>query len=209
VYLIGAELTGKTGFASMTLVQRIRKDLKKYYQVIDIKRLFFNSNGNNLIEEILRIYNDRKYTTRKPRFSQIGRPKKMVNEKPLIFTAFCDNTVKEMQCLKKRNIPASCIFFIDENEWRTEIPGKCLKSDFYISKNILINTILGVIEQDRLIMTNKEDVKELFEAFNEYRKIKDAHVRAQDVEPFDDLVLALAMPVWYYENLLSIRPRTP
>ena len=209
MYLIGAELTGETGFASIALVQRMRKDLKKYYHVIDIKRVSFNSNGNDLVEEIFRIYNDRKYTTRKPRFSQIGRPKKMVNEKPLLFTAFCDNTVEKMKYLKKRNIPASCIFFIDENEWRTEIPGKCLKSDFYISKNTLINTILGVIEQDRLIMTNRDSGEELFEAFNEYRKIKDAHVSAQDVKPLDDLVLALAMPVWYYENLLSIRPRTP
>ena len=207
MYLIGAELTGKTGFASMVLVHRVRKDLKKYYHVINIKRLSFDSNGNNLIKEVFRIYNDRKYTTRKPRFSQIGRPKKMVNEKPLIFTAFCDYTVAEMQYLKKRNIQASCIFFNDESKWRTEIPGKCLKSDFYISKNTLISTILGVIEQDRLIMTNKESGEELFEAFNEYRKIKDAHVSAQDVKPLEDLVLALAMPVWYYENLLAIRSR--
>ena len=161
MYLIGAELTGKTDFASMVLVQRVRKDLKKYYHVVNIKRFSFDFNGNDLIEEIFRIYNDRRYTTRKPRFNQIGRPKKMVNEKPLLFAAFCDNTVEEMLYLKKRNIPASCIFFTDESKWRIEIPGKCLKSDFYVSKNTLINNILGVMEQDRLIMTKKEAGEEI------------------------------------------------
>jgi len=209
VYFIGAELTGKTGFASMILMERVRKDLKKYYHVLDIKRFHFNSDANDLLEEIARRYNDARYTIRKPRFSQIGRPKKIVNEKPLIFITCCDESLKWMNGLKQNKIPAHCVFLTDQNDWRTEIPGKCLKSDFYVPKKNLINNILAVIEQDRLIMAKKEAAGEVLEAFNKYRKMKDVTLHTQDVKPLDDLVLALAMPVWYYEHLLSIRPRTP
>lgn len=209
MYLVGAELTGKTGFVSMALVQRVRKDLKKHYHVFDVKRSSFSSGMSEVIEEISLIYNDRKYITRKPRFSQIGRPKKIVNEKPLVFISFGHDTGKQILHLKNSNIPAVCVFFTDENEWRTEVPGKCLKSDFYISKNTLIDTILNVVVQNRINMTNIEVAGKLNDALNEYRKAREKHASVQDVKPLDDLALALAMPVWYYENLLSIRPRTP
>ena len=192
----------------MVLVQRVRKNLNKNYHVNTIERVSFNSIGNDTVEEISRIYKDRKFTIRKPRFSQIGRPKKMVYEKPLIFVAYDGDTFDQVKYLKDRKIPANCIFFNDENEWRTEARGSCLKSDFYIPKKTLVAIIKGVIEQKRLIIKNKDDTEKIFKAFNEYRDIQDGEVKVNDVKSFDDLVLALAMPVWYYENLLSIRPRT-
>jgi hypothetical protein len=88
-----------------------------------------------------------------------------------------------------------------------EIRGKCLKNDFYIPKNDLIKNILTVIDQERLILNKDKD--ELRKALNVYRKGKSNDYKTQDVKPLDDLVLALAIPVWYYENLLSIRPRSP
>jgi hypothetical protein len=209
MYLIGAELTGKTDFVSMAFIQRVRKDLRKYYHVLEIKRSRFNSDVNDLLAEIISRYNDAKYTIRKPRFSQIGRPKKIINERPLIFVGCDENSLEYIQYLKQLKIPANVVIFTDEDDWHVEIPGKCLKSDFYIPKKTLIKNMRTVIEQDRLIMNEEGTLGELFEAFKEYMEVRDANVNTQDIRPLDDLVLALAMPVWYYEHLLSIRPRTP
>lgn len=209
MYLIGAELTGKTGFVSMAFIQRVRKDLRKYYHVLEIKRSRFNPDVNDLLAEIICRYNDAKYTIRKPRFSQIGRPKKIINERPLIFVGCDENSLEYIQYLKQRKIPTNIVICTDEDDWRVEIPGKCLKSDFYIPNKNLIKNIRTVIEQDRLIMYNQGDLGELFEAFKEYMKVRDVNVNTQDIRHFEDLILALAMPVWYYENLLSIRPRSP
>jgi hypothetical protein len=122
MYLIGAELTGKTGFASMILFQRVYKDLKKYYHVLDLKRYPFNSDVNYLIDSIESIYNNAKYVVRKPRFSQIGRPKKIITEKPLIFAACCDASLEYIQYLKQNKISSAGVFVNDKKTgiWKLE-----------------------------------------------------------------------------------------
>lgn len=191
----------------MILVQYERKDLKKYYHTVDIHRSPLDSGVDDLIEGIVRRYHDAKYTIRKPRFSQIGRPKKIVHERPLIFVGCSDHSLGYIHYLKQNNIPVNCVFLNDENDWHMEIPGRCLKSDFYIPKKDLVQNILAVIEQERLILMDGGD--ELKGALSRYGDYRDSSVQPKDVKPLDDIVLALAMPVWYYENLLSIRPRSP
>ncbi|MCJ7773230.1 MAG: hypothetical protein MUP22_08870, partial [Desulfobacterales bacterium] len=134
---------------------------------------------------------------------------KIINERPLIFVGCDENSLEYIQYLKQLKIPANVVIFTDEDDCHVEIPGKCLESDFYIPKKTLIKNMRTVIEQDRLIMNEEGTLGELFEAFKEYMEVRDANVNTQDIRPLDDLVLALAMPVWYYEHLLSIRPRTP
>jgi len=209
MYLIGAELTGKTGFASIVLVQRVRKNLKKYYHVLDIQRFQSTPDARDCIDAIACIYKDASYTIRKPRFSQIGRPKKIVNEKPLVFVAYCEGPSDGVDNLKHRNIPANCVLVNDEDNWYIQVPGRCLKSDFSIPKRVLIKQILAVIEDNRLVLNSGKLSADISEVCEEYRGVIKESVSTHHIQPFDDLVLALAMPVWYYENLLSIRPRTP
>lgn len=207
MYLIGADLTAETDVASMVLVQRVRKELRKYYHLTDMKRSLCNSTNQTMIEEIYRIYNDPNYTIRKPRFSQAGRPKKIVNERPLIFLACTDASLEYIYYLKEKKIPAICVFVTDGEKWQMEASGKCLKNDFFIPKHNLIQTLLDVIEQKRLIPY--VDGNELDKAIREYRNVMRSSFKVDDKRRFDGFVLALAMLVWYYENLLSIRPRTP
>jgi hypothetical protein len=206
MYLIGVEFKGETDIASMVLIKRIRKELRKHYHVLDVQRSLINST-NPIIGKISKIYNDPNYTIRKPRFSQIGRPKKIVNERPLIFVACSDVSLKYIHYLKQKKIPATCISVTNEKNWRMEANGNCLKGDFFIPKKILISILLAVIEQERLVL-NKDEY-ELSEALNAYRNVGSCTITKGDKSTLDDLVLALAMPVWYYENLLAIRPRTP
>lgn len=204
MYFIGTELTGNTGFISMVLIERIRKELQKYYQVIDMKRSPLTEGADDLVADIMHIYHDPKYTIRKPRFSQIGRPKKIIHEKPLIFAGCFGKSTASILQLKRHKIPVTCIFATDQDHWRMEADGTCMKSDFFVPKNHLVRNLLAVIDQNRLILG--PGVTDLIGAIKEHGE---KTCRIQDIGLIDDLLLALAMPVWYYENLLSIRPRSP
>jgi len=201
MYLLGMDSVSNPDFATYVFLKRVWKNLKKQYYLIDIKRFHSDTCLSEIKNEIVKIYTDRKYIIKEPHFNQNGRPAIKVYSNPKVFINFTDTDACQTDSFKKMGIPIETVFITGEKRWRKEIHGKCLGNNYYVPKYFIVRNLLMAFEQNRIIIEKGLPFADnLLNGIKTYQKDKDLP-RSEN----DDVVLALSMPVWYYENFLSIK----
>jgi len=209
MFLLGVDVGSDKPSAEFVLVERVRKNLRKYYHIIEVNRDLSIGDHAGVSEKITGVYNNIEYSVRKPRFSQNGRPKKIVHSKPIILIRLSNKEVDIADYVKQKKVPMECVLRGEGDEWIKETKGLCLGNNFYISQKVLFHCLLNVYRERRLIIDEKIPGVEVIAGF-----LKDMEKPENQIDgaplPTEHagLVFALSLPVWYYENLLSIRSKT-
>ena len=195
------------------IIKKVRKNLKKYYYLLDIQ---FHSNLSpdaDLLQYCVKTYNNQQYIIKKPRFNQNGRPSKTINTPPLILINDSALNAGLIKSLRSQNIPVEAISINTDDtkseNWQHQTAGPKLGYNFVIPEKILINCLIKVAKQQRLIINHQplfcQNLIEII--LNEKLENPDNEIYKKEII-LKPLILALGMPVWYYENLLAIRPKT-
>ena len=209
MFLLGIKLGGENFLNTYIFLKRIRKNLKKYYHIISIKQYDKRTDLTVVEEEAVNIYNDEKYIIKKPRFSQDKRPVKTVYANPVILVN-PSGAHAEKDFIRRKDVPAEVFFYIKGEKWEIENDERHLGHNFYIPEHILLQDLIRVINDNRLIIKNIPDfssslAKELKKLQCLGTDMKEDIFPSIDNFENKDILLSMSMPVWFYENYLDIR----
>ena len=98
------------------------------------------------------------------------------------------------------------ILIHDQNHWRKETNKIYWGNNYHVSKQNLIHALLSVFKQKRLNIDMQLPLSDkLNQALTYYNSNKNDKYPFRLINKDDDIVFALSLPVWYYENYLSIK----
>ena len=205
MFLIGVSLGEGGPHTAIVIVKRVRKNLRKYYHVLDGRCLPAPSGYAAVTGEIEAAYGRRDLTVDKPRFNQNGRPVRRVRIRPLVLVEHAGCGAELIQHLRNRRIPVEAFRFAEILSWQKQDFGRGLGHDLTVSTENFVETLRQVYDQHRLVFPPDQPAG--------LRHELEKFLRSAKIRPSGDksgnLAAALSLPVWYYENLLALRPKSP
>ncbi|QTA93716.1 hypothetical protein [Desulfonema magnum] len=195
MFYAGVKFGENADFTSVVIVEKTLKNLKKYYILREIKQFSSDTDYREIENEIIKIYNDRKFIVSKRVFSQDKRPAKTIKAHPAIVVSFTGTDTRQADSLRKRKIPAEAIAICDGDSWRKEDYGPiCLGNNYYVPQGDLIRNLSAVFGQHRLVIETEIPFAE-----NLIKELNGSELKEES------LISALSMPIWFCENIRVIK----
>ncbi len=202
MFLAGISQGEATAFV---IIEKSLKNLKKHYVMKSVRVFPSDTDIADIENEFEAIYNDRNLTVSRRVFSQDRRPAKRVKIPPLIVMAFTGTDTSRVVRLRKRKIPAEGISLCKEDTWRKEDYGPiCLGNNYYVPEHEPLRIMTAVLQEGRLIIEGN-----IPDAENLIREITRSHSGplpcCAESRSRENIISALSLPVWFSENVRTIR----
>jgi len=205
MFFLGVNFGENTDFITFVIIKKTLKNVKKHYHLSMVKQFPSGTVYSEIENEIIRIYNAREFIVNKRVFSQDRRPAKNVRAYPAIVADFTDADTSRIDSLRKKKIPVEGISVYNGDTWQKEDYGPiCMGNDYYLPEGELKRNLSTVFNQNRLSIDDEISSADLI------RKLTHLEMKEEDTEgrlkkSQEDVISALAMPVWFCENVRLIR----
>jgi len=174
MYLVGVCCGGVRAATQLAVVHRARRGMAKRYEVVRTSSHPASTHAADLAAALALLYGERGLTIRKPRFSQVGRPRKWILARPTVLVGGRPGT-QLVEELHRRRVVFMTVSARPGTAWRVETrPGRP-GADLSVAPEDLAGVLDRVRGERRLVFT------------------------AADVDP-----RAVALAVWYEENRRQI-----
>lgn len=177
MYLVGVCCGGPRAATHLAVVHRGRRGVAKRYEVVRTASHPPSTAEADLAAAVAGLFCDRALTTRKPRFSQVGRPRKWVLARPTVLVGGRPGPELAKE-LHRRRVVFTTVSARPGAAWRVETRAGRPGADLSVAPEDLAGALDRVRGEGRLVTT------------------------AADVD-----LRAVALTVWYEENLRQIGRR--
>ena len=186
---------GKGDTSSAIVIVRMRRiQVRRHYFIESAQRVPSNETG----DAIATIHHGAKYSFRKRVFSQNRRPAKTVFAKPVIVAEFSEDT-SQIDSLRTLGIPVEGISVRDGPGWRKEDFARAgFGNNYFVSGDDLVGNLRLLLHEKRLAIDCETALPE--ELATGLERIRDGGKR-----PGGDMLLALAMPLWFRETIRIVK----
>jgi hypothetical protein len=184
------------------VIKRFLKNIKNHYEVVKNIQIPIPLADPAIVENIARLYRDNQWIINKKIFSQDKRPTKTVraNPKLIVMRIPNQNTVK---ALRVAGIPVEGILPGENSTWEKHPHGKALGNDYDVPFGDLLETLVKVHEQKRLILPSCDPcMANLLENLKRMEREKKENLKTfpEDLEGAE-VLLALVLPIWFVEKI--------
>jgi hypothetical protein len=203
MFLLGVKTDHDTATAFFVILEKQLKNVRNFYTVLEARQL----PAAACQDEMTAFYHDTAYTIRKRVFSQDRRPKKDVSARPAVVLAAGRMDLPLIDALRKEDIPVEAVFAAggstDDRPGHT--PNKAgIGRNHPASEQMMCATLIQVLEQNRLDLQADEPARP-HQLMSEFKRLLEAFRRSPSVIHADvspaPLVMALAAPIWFKENI--------
>jgi len=199
MFYIGSWFDENYEQAIISVIRQSLKNVKKHYHLIDLKHYKSGTDYSDIENELISLFNNRYFVTKKRVFSQDRRPAKSVKTPPLIFMNFWNRDTSKIDRLREKDIPIEGIGLRNTEGWeKEEYRTICLGHNYYVEKSDLLKALQQVTEQKRIIIEediqNMTDRCELFYNLDEIKMNKDP-----------DVFFSISLSIWFKETIREIK----
>lgn len=195
--LIGISPSVSSKSASLAVLRKRLRNLKKQYALLDLARV-----GLAVLEtECARLAADPDFRRQKWLYSQDWRPKKTVRSRPRLVFDMTETGTGPVTALRARGICVDGIRISGDGSWQMEPFGKALGDNYRVPETELIDTLVRIFDLDRLILPEDSDSDDgLSEAIERVRKKGRLGVSSPGSRSGAPM-RALALPLWFRETV--------
>ncbi len=205
MHYLGIYLNEGDAPSTFVIIHKKFKNLRKYYELIDVNRFSSPTDFSEIISKVSSIYNDRNYLKIKRVFSQDGRPSKKVPANPKIITGFKDKDINPFDDIRKNEIPVECLLIEQGGrDKKEEKEAITLGKNYAVDYHHMERTLSDVLIQKRLAINctspYAKDIKEVIQNFD--TRTTSNPLFSCDLNYF---LHAVSIPVWFTENVRQIK----
>lgn len=211
MFLVGIRPEKKDGGTAIVIIKKFLKNVRNHYQPVKIIKIPAPITSSKTETEIINIYHNKDYTIHKRIFSQDKRPSKIVKANPKLIIDVTTAGNEILDKLRKAKIPIEGFRIHKDSGWKKHVLGKALGDNYTVSIYDLIDTLLFVQKQSRLVIIEEPFLEcSVMDALNLLqtticKKNKEIDRILGKFKEADTL-LTLSMPIWFRENIRYSRP---
>ena len=214
MYFLGIGPQNADKCAHVVVFNMFLKNIKRHYDVTEIRSVPFLLSDPEIKSEIQRLYADNAFIINKRIFSQDRRPTRTIRANPkLVIHGDCggENLVKALRALR---IPAECVWPVDSAGWEKVEYGKALGDDYRVGVYDLMENLIQLHAQKRILFkTNKQgDMSGLASQLENFKTAYDPNPKSSNPVfkeiQMDSPLILLSLPLWFREKIPYSRSYT-
>ena len=203
----------KSAVGTQVIVLKVfLKNIKRHYEVVKIISLPFAIADTEIKPEIIRLYQDNAFMANKRIFSQDRRPTRNIRVNPRLVINGASGGSDLVKALREMKVPAECVLPRQNPGWEKETHGKALGDDYKVGVLDLLENLLMLFTQNRLIFETSEEnafsqlMAQVADAKAAYAQETAASNPVLDKIGTDHLLMQLSLPLWFREKIPYNRP---